>query len=331
MGSDGKLLRVAADDPAYRRLADAEAEFWREMHPFGLEAIESAQGPGPVERYTNARYTGNARTPWVRTIRRHGRFRRGLVIGTSGLGLEASILADNPGVHLTFLDISEGPLLRRQEVLGARFPGRVAYRKVDLNFIELEPDSVDLIVSRASIHHVTNLEHLAHQLNRALTAEGAFFLEDYVGEPRFQFSPVKKAVFEAIYNRDLLHQRGRRPGLEWLDGSDLSPFCGVRSDEILGVLRAELREVQVRFAGALTVPLTRARPADGATPRPAPLPIRAVDAVRRAVHRRAGWPVPAPRVPGLRRLLAELATAEDVLVTAGVIQPGNAFAIYRKR
>lgn len=331
MPSDGHLFRVLADDPAYRRLAEAEAEFWRQPHPFGLESIESVQGPGLVDAYTNARYTGEARTPWFRTIGRHGTFRRGVVVGTSALGFEASILADNPDLHLTFLDISEGPLLRRQEVLGARFPGRVAHQRVDLNFIDLQPNSFDLIVSRASVHHVTNLEHLAHQLNRTLTAEGLFFLEDYVGEPRFQFSPVKKVVFEAIYNRDLLRQRDRQPGLEWLDGTDLSPFCGVRSDEILGVLRTHLREVQVRFAGALTIPLMRARPTDGATPPPAALPVRFLDALQRARCRLLGRPLPPPRVPGLPRLLEDLALAEDVLVTTGIIQPGNAFAIYRKR
>jgi SAM-dependent methyltransferase len=325
------LLRVRADDPEYRRLAEAEAEFWRRAHPFGLESIESLQAQGPADRYTNARYTGDRHTAWHRTIPRHGRFRRGIVLGTSSLAFEASILRDNPDLHLTFLDLSEGPLLRRMETFAARFPGRVAHQCADLNFVDLPQEAFDLIVSRASVHHVTNLEHLAHQLNRALTPDGRFFLEDWVGERRFQFSAAKRAVFEAIYNRDLARQRDRRPGLSWLDDTDLSPFCGVRSDDILGVLRTYLVEVQVRFAGSLMVPLMRARPTDGAKP-PAPsLPVRVLDGIHGTACRLLGRPLPAPRVPGLARLLEDLAVAEDVLVTAGLLLPGNAFAIYSKR
>ncbi len=65
-----------------------------------------------------------------------------------------------------------------------------------------------------------------------------------------------------LYDRDLGRQRGRRPGVVWYDASDLSPFCGVRSDEIVDVFRTFLDEVQVRTAAALTLPMTRCRPAD---------------------------------------------------------------------
>mgnify|MGYP001416484494 CR=1 FL=1 len=40
--------------------------------------------------------------------------------------------------------------------------------------------------------------------------------------------------------------RGRPPGVLWRDASDLSPFCGVRSDEVLPVLASHLVEVGKR-------------------------------------------------------------------------------------
>ena len=52
------LLRVAADDPEYRRQAAAEAAFWERVHPLGLEASEDRYVDGPVERYVNERFTG---------------------------------------------------------------------------------------------------------------------------------------------------------------------------------------------------------------------------------------------------------------------------------
>jgi SAM-dependent methyltransferase len=323
------LLRVRPDDPEYRRLAAAEAEFWRAAHPFGLETIEALQQPGPVDRYTNAQYTGDARVPWYRTIARYGSFRRGLMLGTSSVALEAEILATNPSLHLTFVDISDGPLARRMEQLGARFPGRVAVRTADLNFLTLDAGAYDVVLSRASIHHVTNLEHLAAEIARGLAPGGWLLFEDWVGEPRFAFAPEKRRTFEVLYARSLASQPGRRPGVRFLDASDLSPFCGVRSDEILPVFDRFLRREFVHWAGALTVPLMRARPLDAATPPPPPLVIRAFDAVHHSVCRALRRPLPPPRIPGLSELLELLAIGDQALVPAGLIQPGNAFAGFR--
>jgi SAM-dependent methyltransferase len=198
------VLRVTRDDPAYSRLAAAEIEFWQRPHPFGLESLETVASDGPIERYYNERFTGDSGVPWQDTIARFGTFRRGLVLGTSAMMVEARILQTNPHVDLTFVDISPGAVTRRAEQLGVRFAGRVHTSVQDLNFVELPPDSYDLVVSSATMHHVTNLEHVAEQINRALTTDGRFFLQDYVGEPRFQFTTEKKRLFTLLHDRDLL-------------------------------------------------------------------------------------------------------------------------------
>jgi SAM-dependent methyltransferase len=311
-------------------LAAAEADYWSGPVPFALESLEERFSEGPVDRYTNERFTGDRRVGWHQTIQRHGPFRRGLVLGLSALRLEGEILATNPELHLTFLDLSDGSLARRAEILGARFPGRVATRSADLNFVELEPESYDLIVSSSSLHHVTNLEHLGWQINAALTPAGRFFLNDYVGEPRFQFAPAKQRVFGLVHDREVARTPGRRPGCCWMDTSDLSPFCGVRSDEVLPVLRTCLDELELRTAAALTVALMRSKPADGATVKSPSLARRAMDgAVRRALA--LCGRLPPVRVPVSRQLLHELIVAGDVLTDAGLILPGTAFATYGKR
>ncbi len=323
-------LRVTADDAEYRRMAAAEAEYWSGPVPYALEAIEERFADGPVDRYTNARFTGDRNVGWHRTIARHGPFRRGLVLGLSALRVEGEILETNPGLHLTFMDISPGSLARRAEILGARFPGRVETIRADLNFAELPRDAYDLVVSSASLHHVTNLEHLAWQIDATLAPDGWFFLSDYVGEPRFQFAPAKKRVFELVHDREIARMRNRRPGCLWMDASDLSPFCGVRSDEVLPVLRAHLAEVEVRTAAALTVALLRSRPADGATGKPPGIGRRATDGLVRAALGLCGK-LPPVRVPISKRLLRELLFAGDLLTDAGLLLPGTAFATYRKR
>jgi hypothetical protein len=145
------LLRVSADDPAYRQTAAAEAEFWARPHPFGLETLENEYGEGPVDRYVNQRFTGDPHLGWHETIARQGEFRRGIMLGTTALKLEARILETNPRLHLTFVDLSEGPLRRREEHLGRRFAGRVATQQADLNFLTLPEKAFDLVVSAGTV------------------------------------------------------------------------------------------------------------------------------------------------------------------------------------
>ena len=329
MSQPSNLFRVLPSDPDYQRLARAEAEYWSHPPVGSLESLEQSESDGPVDRYQNTRYTGRPTVPWQDVIPRYGKFRRGIVLGTSALSLEARILALNPSLHLTFLDISPAAVQRRQESLGVRYPGRVATMTADLNFVEFEAGAFDLVVSSASLHHVTNVEHVAGQINRALAPEGHFFLQDYVGEPRFQFCAAKKRIFEYLHDREIVLV-GRQPGLAWMDASDLSPFCGVRSDELLRVLGEHLAPVQIRTAGALTVPLLRARAVHGEAPGRPPLARRTLAAVDARLRALRGLTArAAPALPA--HFLRELMTTGDLLSDAGVIPPGNAFAIYRKR
>ncbi len=320
------LLRVTPDDPEYRHQAAAEAAFWQQVHPMSLEATEDQFGDGPVERYENERFTGDPRTDWTTTIARWGPFRRGLMLGISSPKRDIRVLETNPGLHVTLLDISAGAVERRARMLEDRFRGRIAAATADLNFLELPGERYDLIISSSTIHHVTNLEHLAFQINRALAPDGQFFLEDYVGEPRFEFSAAKRRLFEILYDRDVARQPGRKPGLVWLDSSDLSPFCGVRSDEILDVFRRYLDEVQVRTAATLTIPMSRSRPADwdelwARMPRWKILQARALQKLG-FVSRKCGVNP---------EFLEELCLVGDTASAAGLARPGIAFAVYRKR
>src|SRR5262245_53906862 len=198
----GALLRVSPDDEGYRRLAEAEARYWDSPHPLGIESLWERTPEKASDRYVNQRFTDSPDVRWEETLHRHGTFRRGLALGTSGLEQEARLLASNPTLHLTFVDLSAGAVARRRERLGARFPGRIDTMVADLNFLTLAEESYDLIVSASTVHHVTNLEHLAFQINRGLTRDGVFFLQDYVGERRFQFAPEKKRLFEVLWYRE---------------------------------------------------------------------------------------------------------------------------------
>jgi SAM-dependent methyltransferase len=325
-GDPKSLWRVRPDSADYLVTAAAEAEYWARPHPCGLEGMEDRrEPPGPSDRHRNACYTGDPEREWQDTVRDYGRFERGLVLGTSMLKVEREILATNPSLHLTFLDISPGTLARRADVLGGRYPGRVATQVGDLNFVELPRERYDVILSSSCLHHVTNLEYLAFQINSSLRPGGFFFLDDYVGEPRFQFAPEKRRVFELLYRRDLARQAPRNPELIWLDPSDLSPFCGVRSNETLDVLARFLTPVHVRPTATLLVPLMRSRPV-GVVPTP-------LQRLRGRVW--AAWNALSglgpPRMAIGTAFLEDLLLVGDVLCEAGLLAPGTAFGVYRKR
>jgi SAM-dependent methyltransferase len=325
------LLRVTPDDPAYRREAEAEARFWQATHPFSLESVEQTHGPGPVDRYVNRRFTGAPGVAWQDVVARRGPFRRAAVLGTSALEIERALVESNSETCFTFVDISEGALARRQEAFGARFPGRIDTRVADLNFLGFERGEYDLIVSSSTIHHVTNLEHLAFQIGEGLTDDGFFFVQDYVGEPRFQFGAEKKRLFEAVFDRERRFTPGRGGGLRWFDDGDLSPFCGLRSDDILDVLRAHLDEVELHTAGTLTVPLVRCEPVDGVVAPPETPRRRLAERARRLLLDVFGRRLAAQEEVVGQRFLDELFLVGDVASDAGLVRPCLAFGVYRRR
>ena len=325
------LLRVRPDDPEYVAMARAEAEFWNN-NP-GWSDATGAMLDDESQLHYNRRYTGDGNTRWFETIPQFGDFKRGLVIGAAGLTREARILETNPSLHLTIMDISPGAISERATQLSPKFPGRVGTAIADFNFIELPQNSYDLIISSAVLHHVTNLEHLAHQVQRTLTPDGYFFLEDYVGESRLRFTLAKKLTYELMYNREMTRQRRLPATLEWVnDEALLSPFCCVRSADVLATLREHLHEVRLRTAGALAFPLIFAR--DTRPPEAPSLTWRILaqrnvfGRAARFVHRRLAR---TNRSFFPAEYIRSLHDVGDRLSDAGAILPSNAFAIYRKR
>jgi SAM-dependent methyltransferase len=310
-------------DAAYEQAVKDEAAYWDQPQPFGVDVTAPETAP-----YQNRMLTGDPARAWHETIAGYGTFRRGLALGTSGLKLEASILRSNPSLHLTFCDISPKSLAAREETLGREFPGRVEVRQVDVNFAELEADSYDLIVSASSLHHIANLEHAAFQANRALTTDGYFFVQDYVGESRFDFADEKRRVFEAA----LAEEQARYPAISgwrihWPRREEHSPFEAVRSAETLGVLRAYLHEERLASCGGVLTMLLLLRH-DGVD---TPAARRAPGGRLSRLFGRRTDAAAGDRAALLRTIAPDLVLLDEVLTGAGVLQPSNAFGIYRKR
>ena len=254
---------------------------------------------------------------------------------------EAVILRSNPSLHLTFIDISGKALARREEQLVPAFPGRVATRQTDLNFIELEKYAFDLVISDSTMHHLLNLEHVAHQINESLASGGYFFYHDYVGEARFQFSQEKKRFFEAAFAA----AQQRYPFLRswhvaWPETSDWphSPWEAIRSDETLDVFREHLQVVSVRSTWPIATLWLFLRNTE--EPRRIQVSrqglrqrIRSTvgSLVRRSGRDLFSGPLPLQAWLVRRRLFSALLMLDGIMSDAQILRPSRAFAIYRKK
>ena len=176
-----------------------------------------------------------------------------------------------------------------------------------------------------------NLEHIAFQINKSLTHEGYFFLVDYVGEARFQFSEEKKQLFErafrAIQRRQpqLRHWRVAWPDI---DDWNYSPFEALRADETLELFRRYLSEVELRTMGAMFLLYLFVKP-----PGPLGEPQSSADVLRRRLANIKRWLLwrQESRSATYVRLLSELVRVDREVAKSGSLLPASAFAVYRRR
>lgn len=319
------ILHVSKDE-AYELQAKEEAAHFDRPRRSGMD-VKSPE----TDSYRNLALTGDPDVAWFETIPSYGKFLRGCALGAGGLEQRTSLLEQNPELHLTIYDISSESLAILERGMGERFPGRVATELMDLNFAEMPAAAFDLIVSSGCIHHLYNLEHIAFQIEYSLTQDDYFFLEDYVGEARFQFSRAKKEMFEEAF----LSIQGREPLLRhwriaWPDDTNwtFSPFEALRADETLEVFRRYLSEVELHTVGALLFLGVFVVP---------PEPLGRPQSVGAHVKRRLSSfkrQLVGPRGSdrdAKAKLASELVPLDREVTESGSLRPSSAFAVYRKR
>ena len=127
----------------------------------------------------------------------------------------------------------------------------------DVNTVSLPADTYDLIFSCHSFHHFEALEHVMDQVNRALTPDGYFVLEEFVGPTQFQWTDAQIGLVRQLSG--LLPERMRM--LRWgavkthegrptvADVVAVSPFESIRSGEIVDLFYEHFNVEEVRLQG----------------------------------------------------------------------------------
>jgi len=157
----------------------------------------------------------------------------------------------------------EGIDISRQRVQEANRYARVElkadadFRVGDVNRIKLPRNKYDLILSVHSFHHFVELEHIMEEVSRALTQNGMFVLEEYVGPTQFQWTEEQMAFAKLLLG--LLPERYRKlpwGAIKMVEGRPAvaevvaaSPFESIRSAEIVPLFKQCFKSVKERKLG----------------------------------------------------------------------------------
>jgi ubiquinone/menaquinone biosynthesis C-methylase UbiE len=177
--------------------------------------------------------------------------RRMLSLGCGPGGLEISFAeqARDAMPEIVALDLNAS-LLAMGQSRAAELGLALDFQEADLNTVGLPPGGFDLVFCHASLHHVIELERLAAQIAQALRPGGSLITVDVITRNGYRMWPETREVVSRLFRS--LPERFRvnhtaygspRPDEDvWEADTSAGSMECVRSEDILGVLRAQFRE-----------------------------------------------------------------------------------------
>lgn len=160
------------------------------------------------------------------------------------------------------VDVTDHAIRQAQQAATAQGLQHIHYRVADLNTIRLKPDAYDVIFGISSVHHVERLEHLFEQVRQALHPGGYFFLDEYIGPTKFQWTDdqlrlmneqlqlLPERLRRSVSEPGKLKERVERRTLQFMNESD--PSEAVRSSDIVPVLSQYFRILEFKgYGGSL--------------------------------------------------------------------------------
>lgn len=219
-----------------------ESDAWRQRY---------WQSHPVTQRHINRLITGDESEGWLAFAKR-----RFLPEGAShGLSLGCGYgWAEREAIRLGLcrsfdaVDISEEALdVARRVALEEGLEEQLAYRRADLNDVELEPSTYDVVLAAQVLHHVDALEHLLDHVAASLVPGGLFIVNEYVGPARFQWLDKTEVLMNRML--ELLPEELRvnpfnefvKEHLERAAAAEIArvdPSESIRSDEIVALLES---------------------------------------------------------------------------------------------
>jgi len=186
---------------------------------------------------------------------------RALTLGCGVGELERGLCQYNFARRHEGVDISDEAI--RSAVEHAAGLPQIEYRCENLDALVLTPDSYDVIFGVSSIHHVQALEHLFSQVQRALKPGAYFFLDEYIGPTRFQWTDEQLRVMNEqlrLLPKNLRRSvTGRREFKHTIERKSLEeilladPSEAIRSAEIVPLLSRFFKVIEIKGYGGSVI------------------------------------------------------------------------------
>lgn len=190
-----------------------------------------------VRRYANASVTGSEDfwpMDWFKERYAREPFARGLSLGCGEGPLERDVVRKAICTEIVGIDLLRSALDRARALAREAGLDQIAYRRGDMDRLELGGETFDVVFFHQALHHVRDVDGCLEVVAQALRPGGLLYLDEYVGPARDEWRRQTIAAARAVW-RALPPplRRGRRLGFP-IDRSD--PSEAVRSSSILPAL-----------------------------------------------------------------------------------------------
>jgi len=212
-----------------------------------------------IQRYRNRLVSGSAlmgRLQWFAIHYVAAPFERGVSLGCGSGRMERE--AVRLGIAKSMVGIDIAPeRIQKAARLARGLP--IEYVRQNINAVRLDEDAFDFALCKTILHHITKLEHVLAELQKALRPGALLYVDDYVGPARFQFpakllsiademlASLPLEVRHCAHNRWEIKNTIPRITPETIIAAD--PSEAVRSDEINGLLKRFFTVLDVRSTG----------------------------------------------------------------------------------
>lgn len=245
---------------------------WDDAHTKSNYKVRFAMSHPVVIKYLNNNYLGGEVPLSLLKTYLDAPVDRALELACGRGDLALSMAVNGYAKHVDALDVSDIAVVDAQKKASAKGLQNVNFKVADVNIIELEPNTYDLIYFNQSLHHIEALEHVYEQVSHALKPDGIFYVNDYVGPSRMQWSDKQLEIMNEIlsilpenYRKLLTGDLGyqgthkekvhRTPVEIYLK---VDPSEGVRSAEILPLAKKYFNVIDERpLAGTIHYELLR--------------------------------------------------------------------------
>jgi SAM-dependent methyltransferase len=187
-----------------------------------------------------------------------------LTIGCGGGDLERGLCQYGFARRHDAIDVAPGSIERAISAAKEAGLDQLRYRVGNGNEIRLEPDSYTVVFGVHSIHHLVELEHVFREVAGALGPNGLFFMNEFVGPTRFQWTDRQLEVVNGLLRTipeelrastvdGSVKREVRRPTVEEMLATD--PSEAIRSGDIMGAAEAFFEILEVRPYGGTVLQL----------------------------------------------------------------------------